>query len=197
MIESQDIERIKDAASLPAIAGRYVKLRKMGRSWLGLCCFHSEKTPSLRVHDRYFKCFGCGAGGDVISFVRQIEGCSFADAAKIVADHCGIAVDKASAAKVATYKRRRGILDAVLSTRVDILRGLRTDRGIWWSEANAIERMDRDMPPGDPDDPASWALAKDAADRRFIGDMANEWFLEIEAMPDSDYIDLYDGLRTP
>jgi len=63
------------------IIGAYVDLRKAGRQYIGLCPFHQEKTPSFYVHpDRGFHCWGCGAKGDVIRFVREIEGISFREA---------------------------------------------------------------------------------------------------------------------
>ena len=184
---------LKAAASLPPIARRYVKLRKSGQSWLGKCCFHSDKTPSLRVHERYFKCFGCGAGGDVFSFVMRAEGVEFPEALRIVAEQCGVSVDGNRAAE-ATERRRRHILGPVLDERAEILAVLRHDRGRWWSEANEIERMDAEIP-GDPDDPASWLLVADAADRRFVGNMVNEWMLDIEAMPDLAYVGMMDRVR--
>lgn len=87
------IARIKEAASLPLIAAEYVKLRKAGTSLLGLCPFHSERTPSFHVHVEYFKCFGCGAAGDVITFLSRIEGVSPGRAIAILSDRTGIPLD--------------------------------------------------------------------------------------------------------
>ena len=194
MLEQSDIDRIKDAAALPSIAGRYTALKKQGRSWSGLCCFHREKTPSLRVHERYFKCFGCGAGGDVFAFVRQIEGCTFIEAVKIVADFVGYSIEAYTPARIATMQHRRRVRGDALATRADLLRELRTDRGQWWSRANEIDRMVDDLGTG-PDDPAAWLLTKDAADQRFTGDVVDQRFLEIERMSDDDYIDLYQQIQ--
>ena len=87
------IARIKEAAPLPVVAGEYVKLRKMGTSLLGLCPFHQEKTPSLRVHAEFFKCFGCGAAGDVITFIGKIEGVSPGRAIALLSERTGIPLD--------------------------------------------------------------------------------------------------------
>lgn len=87
------ILRIKEAAPLPIIAGEYVKLRKLGSSWQGLCPFHKEKTPSFRVHKDFFKCFGCGAGGDVISFVARIQAVSVGRAIALLSERTGIPLD--------------------------------------------------------------------------------------------------------
>ena len=87
------IQRIKEAAPLPHVAAEYVKLAKRGSSWQGLCPFHSEKTGSLRVHASYFKCFGCDAKGDVISFLSRIESISPGAAIKLLSDRTGIPLD--------------------------------------------------------------------------------------------------------
>jgi DNA primase len=87
------IQRIKEAAPLPIVAGEYIKLTKRGSSWQGLCPFHSEKTPSFLVHAEYFKCFGCDAKGDVISFLSRIESISVGAAIKLLSDRTGIPLD--------------------------------------------------------------------------------------------------------
>jgi DNA primase catalytic core len=77
---------------LAALVGQYVALRKRGRDLVGLCPFHAEKTPSLHVHpDRgFFKCFGCGKGGDAIRFVMELENLRFPDAARVLAKRAGV-----------------------------------------------------------------------------------------------------------
>lgn len=86
------VEEIKRKTDIVAIVGQYVALKKMGRHHKGLCPFHSEKTPSFTVNEELglYKCFGCGAGGDVISFLMEIEGIDFREALERLADKLGI-----------------------------------------------------------------------------------------------------------
>lgn len=83
---------IRDRVPLVEIVSQHVALRQRGQRFLGLCPFHQEKTPSFTVHaDRgFFKCFGCGRGGDVFTFVQLIENTSFGEAMRILADRAGI-----------------------------------------------------------------------------------------------------------
>lgn len=70
----------------------YVNLKRSGRTMSGLCPFHGEKTPSFHVNAEqgYFHCFGCGAGGDVITFIRKIENLDYIDAVKFLAQRAGM-----------------------------------------------------------------------------------------------------------
>jgi DNA primase len=83
-----DVEQVKARHSLSAVIGRRVKLRKAGHEHVGLCPFHQENTPSFRVNDTkgLFHCFGCGASGDVIDFIRAIDGLDFRGAVEFLAN---------------------------------------------------------------------------------------------------------------
>ena len=85
-------DRVKQQADIVRVVGEYVQLKKAGQNFRGLCPFHSEKTPSFNVHPtrQIYHCFGCGKGGDVFSFVMEMEKCEFPDAIRIVAEKCGI-----------------------------------------------------------------------------------------------------------
>ncbi len=87
-----DAERVKAAANVAAIIGQYVKLRRRGKDLVGLCPFHVEKTPSFTVTPAKgrWHCFGCGAGGDVLTFIRRIERVNFPRALAIVAGLAGV-----------------------------------------------------------------------------------------------------------
>ena len=76
------------------MVGEYVRLKKSGQNFTGLCPFHSEKTPSFAVHPvkQIYHCFGCGVGGDVFKFVMEMDKCDFPEAVRAVAEKCGIAV---------------------------------------------------------------------------------------------------------
>jgi DNA primase len=89
-------DRVKQQADIVRVVGEYVRLKKSGQNYTGLCPFHGEKTPSFAVHPvkQIFHCFGCGKGGDVFSFVMEMEKCEFPEAIRIVAEKCGIALPR-------------------------------------------------------------------------------------------------------
>jgi DNA primase len=90
-------ERVKQQADIVRVVGEYVRLKKTGKDFSGLCPFHQEKTPSFTVSPikQIFYCFGCGKGGDVFNFVMEMERCEFPDALRLVAEKCGILIPKA------------------------------------------------------------------------------------------------------
>jgi len=94
MISEQTIEEVKEKASLSDVIAEHVALKRQGASILGLCPFHSEKTPSFHVKedDGYYYCFGCGASGNVISFIMEMRGLSFPDAIRELAQQFGVEV---------------------------------------------------------------------------------------------------------
>jgi DNA primase len=87
-------DRVKQQADIVRVVGEYVRLKKSGQNFTGLCPFHSEKTPSFAVHPvkQIYHCFGCGVGGDVFKFVMEMERCEFPEALRTVAEKCGIAL---------------------------------------------------------------------------------------------------------
>src|ERR1700690_3318282 len=93
------VEQLKSSVDIVSVVGEYVKLRRSGANrYMGLCPFHSEKTPSFTVHvvHQFYKCFSCGAGGDVVKFVMEKEGLSFYEALKSLAERYGIPMPKRS-----------------------------------------------------------------------------------------------------
>jgi DNA primase len=93
-------ERLREQVDIVHVVGEYVRLRRVGKRYSGLCPFHNEKTPSFSVSQehQYFRCFGCDAKGDVFKFVELIEGLTFFEALKKLADQHGIALPKQSLA---------------------------------------------------------------------------------------------------
>ncbi len=87
-------DRVKQQADIVRVIGEYVRLKKAGQNFVGLCPFHNEKTPSFNVHPvrQIYHCFGCGVGGDVFKFVMEMEKVEFLDAVRLVAEKCGIQV---------------------------------------------------------------------------------------------------------
>ncbi len=108
-------ETLKQQADIVRIVGDYVKLRKAGaQNSSGLCPFHSEKTPSFSVHAtrQFYHCFGCGASGDVFSFVQKVENVSFPEAVRLIAQKLGVPMPKVafSSPQEARDAQRRGSL---------------------------------------------------------------------------------------
>ena len=95
------IDELKSHADIVQVVQERVPLRRAGSSYKGLCPFHGEKTPSFNVHgDKgYFKCFGCGVGGDVIKFVELYEKVAFPEAVRLLAARFGLTVPEGEAAK--------------------------------------------------------------------------------------------------
>ncbi len=93
-IPDEVIDQIRDRVDLIDLIGRFVSLKRSGRSYKGLCPFHNEKTPSFNVNpDRQaFYCFGCQEGGNAITFLMKIENLTFPEAARTLARECGIEV---------------------------------------------------------------------------------------------------------
>ncbi len=91
-ISQEYIQELKQRTNIVDVVSDYVTLKRAGRNMVGLCPFHSEKTPSFNVsgENEFFHCFGCGAGGDVITFIRRIENLDYVDAVKLLAQRAGM-----------------------------------------------------------------------------------------------------------
>ena len=94
-IPEQLIEQIRSQSDIVDVISEYMQLTKRGRNWFGLCPFHGEQTPSFSVSEdkQIFHCFGCGAGGNAITFVMDIENISFPEAVTKLGERAGIQVD--------------------------------------------------------------------------------------------------------
>ncbi len=89
-------EQVKSSVDIVNVIGEYVRLRKTGTRYTGLCPFHGEKTPSFSVNPRhqFFKCFGCGESGDVFAFLMKHDSLSFFESLKLLAERNGIPIPK-------------------------------------------------------------------------------------------------------
>ena len=91
-IKAEDLAAVKERSSLEDIVREHVTLRRSGTSLVGLCPFHDEKSPSFNInpHNGYYHCYGCGEGGDVISFVQKVEHLTFTEAVERLAQKLGM-----------------------------------------------------------------------------------------------------------
>ena len=101
VINAAVIDKIKEFNNIEDVIGENIKLEKKGTSYTGLCPFHKEKTPSFHVNskDGYYKCFGCGEAGDVITFIEKYKNYSFQEAVEYLADRANITLQEASVKK--------------------------------------------------------------------------------------------------
>ena len=108
-IKDESVEAVKAAASIVDLVETRVRLRKVGGRYTGLCPFHEEKTPSFSVSpDRgTYHCFGCGVGGDAISFVRETESLDFVGAIESLAERFRVPLEYEDSSPHADAERRR------------------------------------------------------------------------------------------
>lgn len=113
MLPDSFLQELIAKNDIESVASSYVSFKRRGRNLVGLCPFHGEKTPSFNLYPETssFYCFGCGAGGDVITFIRKIENLSYIDAVKFLADRCGMSMPEQSYNDVSAKQRLR-ILEA-------------------------------------------------------------------------------------
>jgi len=125
------IEDLRQRVPLSDIIGRRVKLIRKGRRFSGLCPFHSEKTPSFSVvdEDGFYHCFGCGAHGDAISFLREMDGLEFMEAVERLADMAGLAMPKLTYVDPAVTRQRKASFDILEETTKFFEARLRADEG--------------------------------------------------------------------
>lgn len=131
MTESAVKDQVKDATDIVDVIGQYVTLKKRGVNFLGLCPFHTEKTPSFNVHpDRqFFHCFGCGKGGDVFTFLMEHEGWTFPETLKYCADRAGIRLPERRSDDSAEARRRNDVFEALRLAQDTFERALYSPQG--------------------------------------------------------------------
>jgi DNA primase len=120
MAERGDIDQVREATDLVDLISEVTKVKRSGRSFMAVCPFHEEKTPSMSV-DRargLYHCFGCGKGGDVFTFVQETQGVDFADAIEMLARRAGITLvrDPADARR----RGRRGAAVEAIRRAIDV-----------------------------------------------------------------------------
>jgi len=125
------IREIHSRIDIAGFIGQYVSLKKRGNDLVGLCPFHGEKTPSFHVHpDKgYFMCFGCGAGGDVITFVRKLDNLDFNDAVRTLASKAGIALEAEDPRAARVRSEKEAIYEANAVAAAYFARMLKSEAG--------------------------------------------------------------------
>ena len=125
------IEDLRQRVPLSDVVGRRVKLIRKGRRHSGLCPFHAEKTPSFSVvdDDGFYHCFGCGAHGDAISFLREMDGLEFMEAVERLAEMAGLVVPRTIPQDPAASRQRKAALDLLEETTLFFEAALRRDDG--------------------------------------------------------------------
>ena len=112
-ISERFLDELRDRIPVSTVVGRTVKLAKAGREYKGLCPFHNEKTPSFHVIDDkgFYHCFGCGAHGDIISFLIDHDKLSFPEAVAQLAEQAGLDMPKPTAQAQRQELRHKGLYD--------------------------------------------------------------------------------------
>ena len=137
-IKDASVEAVKSAAEILPLVEDYVRLRKAGGTYKGLCPFHQERTPSFTVTPARgtFKCFGCGEGGDAITFVEKMEQVDFVGAIESLAKRFGVPIEYEEISPEAERERRRKDRLSQLLERATMF----YERVLWDSEQGALAR---------------------------------------------------------
>src|SRR3954471_455365 len=96
MFSDSTLSSIRERMNIVDLVGEYVQLKKSGQAYQGLCPFHSEKSPSFYVHPlkQVFRCFGCQKGGNVFTFLMNIEGMGFPEVVQKLAERTGVTLEQ-------------------------------------------------------------------------------------------------------
>lgn len=132
-INREDIDRLREQADALAVVGDHTQLKRSGKSWKGLCPFHNEKTPSFHVmpdESRWY-CYGCSEGGDLIDFLRRIDGLDFVEAVETLARRTGITLryEELSARQRKALGERARMLEVTSAAMAWFQQQLLSERG--------------------------------------------------------------------
>jgi DNA primase len=114
-IVEEDLEQLRATVSISDVVQQHIALRRVGRNWVGLCPFHAERSPSFNVREETgrYKCFGCGAAGDVFTFVQEIEHVDFVTAVEQLAAKVGIQLRYTTGGESKDRQRRAQLIEAM------------------------------------------------------------------------------------
>jgi DNA primase len=113
-IPQEKIEEVRTASDIVDVVSAHVRLKKRGKNYLGLCPFHTEKTPSFSVspEKQMYHCFGCGVGGNVFTFLMELDKVSFVEAVRTLADRAGITIPAATSADLSQETENEALYNA-------------------------------------------------------------------------------------
>ena len=137
-IKDTSVEEVKAVADMVAVVSERTQLRKAGARYMGRCPFHEERTPSFSVNavDKFYYCFGCGAKGDLITFVRETEQLDFAEAIEWLADRFNVQIEyEETSPQQDARRRRRDRLLELLEAAASFY-----ERYLWDSQAGSLAR---------------------------------------------------------
>lgn len=162
VIGQDTIDRVRAHTAIVALVGESVKLQKRGRTHLGLCPFHKEKTPSFNVSEErgFYHCFGCGAHGDAFRFLMELEGLSFVEAVRRLAERAGITIvehhDEQQKKQELEARRRQEELYAVSSAAAEFFERMLREHSLSRHAERELEK--RGLRSDDPTGPIADAL---------------------------------------
>lgn len=132
-ITDEIVEKVKAECDIVAVISPRVQLKKRGKTYIGLCPFHSEKSPSFNVNqaEQFFKCFGCGKGGDAIKFIQEIDGIPFLEAVEQLAYQFSIPIPEVEVSSVEIEKRHQSeaLYNVLEASKVLGIKNLQSDFG--------------------------------------------------------------------
>ncbi|MBK7586384.1 MAG: toprim domain-containing protein [Myxococcales bacterium] len=162
MIGQETIDRVRAHTAIVALVGETVKLQKRGRSFTGLCPFHKEKTASFHVNEErgFYHCFGCGAHGDAFRFLMELEGLSFVEAIRRLAERAGITIvehhDERERKAEVEARRRQEELYAVGNVAAEFFERMLREHSLGRHAERELEK--RELRADDPTGPIADAL---------------------------------------
>lgn len=194
------VEQLKSSIDIVKVAGEYVRLKRVGATgrYSGLCPFHQEKTPSFSVNQprQIYKCFGCGVGGDVLKFVMEIEGLTFPEALKQLAERHGIPMPKRAEFSDAETRLRAALHDLhTLAAQAfqETLHGpLGADARTYLLQRGVSQEMQETFAIGFSD-PSGQALTRRFADKGFTQDQIEASGLVRRRQEGSGFYDTFRG----
>ncbi len=159
-IPEEAVDEVRRQSDLVTVVEDYIKLEKKGKSWVGLCPFHGEKTASFSVsaEKQLYYCFGCGAGGNVFNFIMQMENLAFMDAVRFLAQRAGVKLPETIRQNTATQALREKVQKlnelAVQYFRHCLLHTAQGEKIVAYLEERGIDRTSSELfnigyaPPG-------------------------------------------------
>ncbi len=164
LIPDAVIDEIRDRVDVVAVIGRHMELKRSGRTWKGCCPFHGERTPSFHVYpeDKHFKCYGCGAYGDVFGFLQKLEGKEFPEVVRELAREVGVEIPEVEEESAEQQRRRQ-------ERERDPRRQRRGRPVLGGAAREPVRRLGADLPRGPRGSP------EESVQRFRLGVAADEW----------------------